>query len=454
MSKRYITVVLRAVASIVILLVAYVLFGAIIRSKEPAAQVEIPEQALRVDVLEATFRDVPVRIEGLGEMRSRDVVQIASEVAGLVTAIHPHLEVGGVIPAGEILFEIDARDYEAIAIQSSASVDQLSNSVQRLTKQYAIDKERLKTYERTRGLANGEFERVKSLYEKDKVGTQSQVDNAEMGFNNANDAYDQLSQTCDLFPIRIEEAKNSLTSSQAMADLAATNLGRTKVSVPFDARIKSVSLERGQFVAPGAPILTLADDSLLEITIPLDSRLARNWLEFQESTGSVSSAWFGQIRRVPVTIEWTGDPGKAQWKGTLDRVEKFDQQTRQIAIVARITAQDANRPTKGDQPLVEGMFCKVAIPGKTAHNVVEVPLECVSFSRDDEGYRTVYVAKTTEDGRFRLGSIKVRESHIAGESIFLSEGIDEGTMIVTTRLINPLSNSLLNTQAIPSAETD
>ncbi|MFP6581797.1 MAG: hypothetical protein VCD00_04505 [Candidatus Hydrogenedentota bacterium] len=454
MSNRYITVALRAVASFAILAVAYVLFGAIIRSKEPAAQVEIPEQALRVDILEATFRDVPVLIEGLGEMRARDVVQVASEVAGLVTAIHPHLEVGGIIPAGEVLFEIDARDYEALAVQSSASVDQLSNSIRRLTKQYAIDKERLKTFERTRGLAKGEFERVKSLYEKDKVGTQSQVDNAEMGFNNANDAYDQLSQSIDLFPIRIEEAKNALTSSQAMADLAATNLARTKVSVTFDARIKSVTLERGQFVSPGAPILTLADDSLLEITIPLDSRVARKWLKFQDSTGSRGTAWFGQIQKVPVTIGWTGDQGKSQWKGTLERVEKFDQQTRQTAIVARVTAQDANRPTSGDQPLVEGMFCKIAIPGKTAHNVVEVPLECVSFSRDDEGYRSVFVAKTAEDGRFRLDSIRVRESHIAGESIFLSEGIDEGTMIVTTRLINPLPNSLLNTQVIPSAETD
>lgn len=454
MSKGAITIVLRGVASVAILAIAVMLAIVIWKSRQPAEQVEIPEQALRVDVLEATFKDVPVRIEGLGEMRSRDVVQIASEVAGLVTAIHPKLEEGGVIPAGEILFEIDARDYQSAAEQSAATVKQLDNTIERLQKQYAIDKERLKTFARSRELAQSEYDRLRSLYENDKVGTQSQVDNAEMGFNSADDAYDQLSQSVDLYPIRIEEAKNTRASSQAMASMAETNLSRTKVTVPFDARVKSVSLERGQFVSPGMTVLTLADDSLLEITIPLDSRTARNWLEFETESNGIGSAWFGQVKRVPVTLEWTGDPGKTLWSGLLDRIEKFDQQTRQVVVVVGVPAENANRPTKGNQPLVEGMFCKVRIPGKIAHNVVQVPLESVSFSRDDEGYRSMFIAKEAEDGNLRLDSIRVRESHIDGESIFISEGLEEGTKIVTTRLINPLANSLLNTETLSATETD
>jgi multidrug efflux pump subunit AcrA (membrane-fusion protein) len=120
-----------------------------------------------------------------------------------------------------------------------------------------------------------------------------------------------------------------------------------------------------------------------------------------------------------------------------------------------ISAYDALHPTRAGQSLVAGMFCKVIIPGKIAKNVVEIPMESVSFSKDDAGFRTVYLAKESpDDGRLRLTTAKVRESHIAGESIFLKDGLDTGDQIVTTRLINPLANSLLNTNSFDGTETD
>lgn len=454
MPKRSVTIILRAVASVTILVGSVgVIFLAYMLRPQPHKAV-LPEKSLRVDVVTAEFKDVPVQIVGLGEMRSRDIIQIAPEISGRIVQVHPKLEVGGIIPKGEVLFEIDPRDYQARLEQSEASVEQLKSMLERLRKQYGIDKERLKTFERSRNLAKGEYERVKKLYEQDSVGTQSGVDNSEMMFNNADDAYDQLAQSVDLYPIRIEEAEASLESAEAAARLARVNLERTKVTVGFDARVKTVSMEEGQTVQPGTPVLTLADDSLLEIAVPLDSRTARNWLDFS-GENDLDSAWFSTIREVPVTITWTGDPGTTEWQGTLNRVEKFDQLTRQIVVVAQVSAEESSHPVKGNQPLVEGMFCKVEIPGKMAHNVVEVPIESVSFSKDDEGYRTVFIAKDNGSGELRLNRVRVLESHQDGKSIFLKEGIEPGMQIITTRLINPLANSLLSIQDTTTiAETD
>ena len=454
MPKRSVTVILRALACVAILAGSIGIIALAVAMRPTPHKADLPEKSLRVDVLKAELKDVPVEISGLGEMRSRDIVDIAPEVSGRVVRVHPRLEVGGIIPKGEVLFEIDPRDYQARLDQSNASVSQLENMLERLRKQFAIDKERLKTFERSRILAKNEFTRIKKLYEEDSVGTQSQVDNTEMAFNSANDAFDQLSQSVDLYPIRIDEAKASLESARAAARLAKVNLERTEVKVPFDARVKTVTVENGQTVQPGMRVATLADDSLLEIAIPLDSRIARNWLNFESETDT-NSAWFNLIRKVPVEIEWTGDPGATMWKGTLDRVEKFDQLTRQIVVVASVSADQANTPLKGDQPLVEGMFCKVTIPGKMAKDVVQVPLESVSFSKDDDGYRTIFVARETDTGEMRLDTARVLESHQDGKSIFLKDGIDPGTLIVTTRLINPLANSLLSIEeSDPVTETD
>lgn len=442
----------RAVAIAIILGMGYGISYKLIISRKPPEQVQAVERPLRVEAIRAIVEDVPVTIKGYGEVRVRDTVSIAAEVSGTIVAIHPRLEVGEVIPKGEILFQIDARDYNARVQEASATVSMLGHTVERLKQQYVIDEARLKTLQRTRELARAEYERIKRLYETDQVGTQSSVDRAEMAFNAAYDSADQLSQVVDLFPIRIEEAQGGLASASAMAQLAGVGLERTIVRAPFDARIKQVNLEVGQYVSPGMNLFTLADDSVLELSIPLNSSEARNWLQFAAQPAGSKKAWFGELKQVPVEIFWTEDSGNNAWSGILHRVERFDQQTRTLTVALRIKGADVVSVTNGNLPLVEGMFCRVRIPGKIAKQVVRLPAECVGFNRDSEGYRTVYIARMDSAGKQRLHSIKVKESHSSGEYIYIVEGIEEGDTIITTRLISPLETSLLDVSLVSGAE--
>ena len=84
-----------------------------------------------------------------------------------------------------------------------------------------------------------------------------------------------------------------------------------------------------------------------------------------------------------------------------------------------------------------------------------MPAEAVSFDREASGYRTVYVAvKDPETVELRLKSKPVKESHIEGEFVYLAEGLDEGDLVITTRLINPLENTLLDVEDPLPQETD
>ncbi len=443
------SVVIRILISIAIIAAGVLTAMQLASMRRAPEQADSAERALRVDVQRVEFEDIDVVISGFGTIRPRDVVAIAPEVRGRIVEIHPLLEVGQIIPAGDTLFKIDPRDYQAQLINAEATVAQLTNSVKRLNTQYRIDKERLKTFERSRDLANDEYHRVLKLYQAD-VGSKTLVDNSEMAYNNARDAHDQLSQSLDLFPIRIQEAKNNLVSAQATASLAAANLERTEVSVDFAARIKMVDLERGQYVMPGANVLSLADDSIMEIAVPLDSKEAHRWLRIGENTGHV--AWFTGLVNVPVDISWTEAPADSQWTGVLHRVEKFDEQTRQLTVVAQISSREAS---KGSMPLVDGMFCKVGIRGKTALHVVKVPAVAVGFAQDESGYRNVYLAAPGKSpDEYRLKMARVRIAYIDGESMYVSEGLTETDLIVTTRLIDPLENILLATNVTNGAGTD
>src|SRR5690606_38327675 len=135
---------------------------------------------------------------------------------------------------------------------------------------------------------------------------------------------DQMSQAIDLYPIRIKEAESGLDAARAMLELATVNLERTEVRAPFEARVKSVNVEAGQFLSPGAPVLSLADDSTLELSVPLDSQDARKWLRFTQASDARTSAdlaWFGELEPVTCKIQWTEAPDGQYWEGRLHRVE-------------------------------------------------------------------------------------------------------------------------------------
>ncbi len=440
----------RVIVCVAVLAVGVAIMLALANMREAPAQAKTRERALRVQVQEVAFNDVSAIITSWGEVRARDVVTIAPEIPGRVVSIHPRLEVGEVIPAREVLFVIDQRDYRARLDEANAAVRLWENTVKRLKRQLDIDRGRLKTLERSKRLAAGEYERLRKLLESDSVGTQSSVDQAERAANAAADAADLLAQAVDLYPIRIEEAESSVSSMRAMAGLAEANFERTKVRAPFDARVKSVALEAGQYVQPGNNILTLANDAILEISVPLDSREARNWLRFGGAKNAGQhkrNGWFGELKQVAADIYWTEDEDRSRWSGTLHRVEKFDQQTRTLTVAVRVEGAQAGADLERSLPLVEGMFCRVDIAGRTARRVVRVPAESVGFERDASGYRSVYAAVPIEGtDELRLKTLRVRESHVDGEYVFISEGLDEGDLVIVTRLVNPLENTLLDTR--------
>lgn len=430
--------------------VAVIMAALLVLTKDPSVKAERRERAIRVQVIRAAPADVNVNIHGFGEVRARDIVNVAPEVAGRIVEVHPRLDVGEVIPAGEVLFVIDPRDYESRLTDATATVEQLKSSLERMRKQSSIDGERLKTYQRTSEVSNSEFMRVKSLYEQDQVGTQSNVDQTEMAYNNAKDATARLQQAVDLYPIQIREMEASLDAAMARKDMAAVNFERTQVKAPFNARVKAVNVEAGQYIAPGAPILTLADDSLLEISVSLNSNDARTWLQFESEPLEGGEAWFGAVKPVPVKIYWTEGNDETEWIGELDRVEKFEEKTRTLTVAVRVSGENVMSRSGTHIPLVEGMFCRVEIPGNVAKNVYAIPVAAVGFDRDASGYRTAYLADKGEDGSFRLRSAKVKESHLDDEFVYISEGIEPGAMIVSTRLVNVLENSLLSLDDEPA----
>jgi hypothetical protein len=179
-------------------------------------------------------------------------------------------------------------------------------------------------------------------------------------------------------------------------------------------------------------VITLADDSVLEIQVPLDSRDANKWLPFDDNTNNTSNAWVKGLKQVKCKVRWTETTSADYWEGTLNRVVKFDEQTRTVTVAIRIQGTEALSINHGNLPLVEGMFCSVEVPGKILQNVYRIPRWAVSFEN------TVYVAIDN-----KLKTVPVKIARAQGDNAYISEGLEPGDRIIITRLIDPLDNTKL-----------
>lgn len=393
------TNIVRIITCFLILLISIGGFLFLQSNKKAPAQAKALERPLKVKAISTTLKDVPVTIEGHGELRSIRMVEIAAEVAGSVVEVHPRLKTGELIGKDELLFAIDDRDYRS---------------------EYESSKARLSILTRDNELASKELQRIQNLFEEHNVGTWADVEKAMRLVNSTADRLAQVQQTM----IRAE-----------------INLSRCRLRAPFSCRIIRKRIEKGQYVTPGKIVLELADDSLLELEVGINSQDAFRWLQFTEaekSGTSGSKAWFAGVKPVSCEVIWTEDPSHRA-KATLDRISSFDEKTRTTKVVLRVDPNQFHDQIS-PVPLISGMFCRVVIPGASMENVAEFPRWAVSFEN------TVYVI---HEDRLQTRSVKVARRQ--GNKTFISEGLAEGDLVVTTRLVNPLERSLVQLVSVNEA---
>jgi len=414
-------------------------YGFISGMRHPPAGIEAEEIALPVRGMHLRSENVPILLKGYGTARARTRVSVSPEVGGLVVAIHPRLENGEIIPAGETLFRVDPRTYALRLEQAEAEIARLNAEIARIDQQRKNDTRRLELSRRSRDLADSEYRRVLRLLEDDSVGSRSGVELAERTLTQAEDQVVALENALALYPLQLDELAVALEAARLARDTAALDLERTDVKAPFDARLEDVALEMNQVVTPGKPVLTMVDDSRLEIPVSLDSRESSRWFPFGNGdSGTLHAGWYTALPRdLAVTVTWTENPGAYAWQGRLARVERFMAETSTVIVVIEIK----NGGTASGPELVEGMFCEAAIPGRTARAVFRVPAEAVSHEN------TVILARKS-----RLHTCPAEVVHRNGSEAYIRGDFKDGDVLVTTRVANPLENALLKV-SFPTGET-
>ena len=168
--------------------------------------------------------------------------------------------------------------------------------------------------------------------------------------------------------VALQVAEASLAQARAEAAIAEQQLTRTQIKAPFRGRVAKRIADPGAMLAPGTPLFTIVDDSVLEFRRPsrratsARSRSARP--SSSRSTRSPARAVEGRIARIePLVDERSRSfqavvevPGRAELVGGLfaRAFVRVGQVAGAIVVPPAALVRDGSDPTKAEVFVVRG----------------------------------------------------------------------------------------------------
>ncbi len=106
-----------------------------------------------------------------------------------------------------------------------------------------------------------DFDRALALYQNKITPPNAEVQQALAAIENAKSQIAKLKPTQD----EVDAAQANVDAAKASRELIAEQIRNTKLVAPFDGVITSLDLKVGEYIAPGAPILRIADLSSWQV---------------------------------------------------------------------------------------------------------------------------------------------------------------------------------------------
>jgi RND family efflux transporter MFP subunit len=270
-----------------------------------------------------------------GRLEPIKSVEVRARVSGYLDSIH--FKDGQTVKAGDLLFVIDPRPYEAEAERADAE---------------------LKRAEAQRNLAQQNLQRAEKLMQGSTI---------------APEQYDTRRNEFNIAAANVAEA-------QAAAKAAQLNLEFTKVKAPIDGRISRRFADEGNFISGGSAqstlLTTIVPFNPLYATFDADERIVLKYTRLDLAGQRKSSR--GTPNPVRIAL---ADEEKFSHEGKMDFVDnRLDPETGTLRGRALIDNSDGL--------LTPGLFVRVQLKGRGPYPALLIPDEAIGT---DQSKRFVMV---------------------------------------------------------------
>ncbi|HEY3936676.1 MAG TPA: efflux RND transporter periplasmic adaptor subunit [Bryobacteraceae bacterium] len=330
-----------------------------------------------VSVVEVHFQDVPIYGEYTAQTFARDMVEVRGRVDGFIEK--RLFQVGADVHAGQLLYTLDLRPYEADVQKAKGDLAQSEANLEFAKKQVNLIQAQANMAQANANLvkANQDVNRLQPLVSREAAAKQD-LDNAVAALeaNKANVA--ALSASVDQARLQtrtnIDAAAALVESNKALLRTAELNLGYAKITAPISGRIGDSLTEVGGLVSKSStqPLTTI---------VPLDPIWVRfkisedEYLKHQDSNES----WRNE--KLPIRLvlaDGSEFPHAGQIRNTLNQV---DLKTGTLEVQGTF-------PNPG-HVILPGQFGRVRLLTREAKNVIVVPQRAVQELQSMQSVFTV-----------------------------------------------------------------
>ncbi|MCP4387055.1 MAG: HlyD family secretion protein, partial [Gammaproteobacteria bacterium] len=236
---------------VITLAVAVVIAIVLVKTKAPLEHeaVEMPSRA--VQVIAARRMPFRSRVTAYGNVEPAITLNSMAEVSGKISYVHPNLKSGETVPAGTLVVRIDAEDYARSLKQTQQDLKASQSSLNELEAEESSTRRSLELSQKNLEVGEAELKRVRDVYQKQLVA-KSALDAEEQKVISLRQQVEDLQGRMNSYTSRRQSIAAQIARAEEEVQNRATILGRTEISLPFDARIGSVSVDRDEFVSVGS----------------------------------------------------------------------------------------------------------------------------------------------------------------------------------------------------------
>jgi multidrug efflux pump subunit AcrA (membrane-fusion protein) len=390
---------------VVILAVAVGGFAALKATRPKQTPVPPTEQVWRVETISVEPAALSPQLTLYGKVESPELTRAAAPGVGRVSRVLV-LE-GQAVRRGQLLLELDPRDFEPRVAQARGQVDELLAAMDSERMRHAADLDQLEQERRLVDFAAADVARFERLREENFY-SQAAVDQSRQTL-----ARQQISLRARELAIKDHQARMAQLQSrldQARANLEQAELAlmRSRVIAPFDGIVAEVAVAQGDQVGNGQTLMTLYPAAGLEVRAKIPAPHQEEILD-RVGRGRTLQATT-RIAGETLGLELTRVAGAADTRG-LDGFFRLESGHDQLRVGSLLTLHLS-------RPAVEGAM---AVPYAALY-----------------GGRQVY---KVEAGRLRAVPVNVL-GELAGERPLLlirSDGLKGGDQVMTTHLPNAVT---------------
>ncbi|NNE79397.1 MAG: efflux RND transporter periplasmic adaptor subunit [Silicimonas sp.] len=414
-----------------------VVLAYVIATGAPPERIALAERATPVRVITAETQAVAPHVIGFGLAQPARTYEAIAQVGGTVDYVNPALKKGGILPAGSVLLRISPADFKLAIAQADANIRaaeaRLSEIAVSETNQIAA----LEIEDEALRLRAADLERTETLFQNGTI-SQTALDNARTAHLAQRQKVQSLESALALFPTQRVVQAEQIAVYQATLETAKLNLDRTEMTLPFAARVASVSVEAGQFLLSGqtAALLDGIEAAEIEAQVPIAAlrRLLRSTMDDTPAIALDPATMTDVLRRLGLSakVHLRLESEAITWPATVDRIsDTIDQRSGTLGVIVRVdTAYSGVEP--GERPpLTKGMFVEVSLRGNPEDGI-RVPRSALRDGR-----------LLLADADDRLRAVQVSTALVQDGIALISDGISPGARVLVSQPGNVVDGMLL-----------